>query len=149
MAGGMLIDQVLQTGEGGQEVICPILYVYRHGIELYLKVITQPADRNHSIGSLLDGFCQHVYEKWGQRVPVWISRPISQLAQYDPNSDLFRYGQTRRSSVSQRLKNSGEFWVDLNSLKRTMSNIEYAFQRVLVVDREGREGLRRLASTLE
>lgn len=144
MAGGMLVEQVLGTGERGQEVICPILYVYRHGIELYLKVVVRPGKRNHSIGSLLDAFCRDVQSKFGERVPAWITRPIGQLAEFDPNSDLFRYGQTRDSSISHRLINSGEFWVDLRTLKRTMSNIEYAFQRVLIVDREGLEGLRRL-----
>jgi hypothetical protein len=144
MAGGMLIEQVLTTGERGQEVICPILYVYRHGIELYLKVIIRPAERNHSIGSLLDAFCRHIKSQYGERVPSWITRPVGQLAEFDPGSDLFRYGQTKPSSISQKLTNSGEFWVDLRTLKRTMSLVEDAFRRVLVADAEGLEGLRRL-----
>lgn len=143
-AGGMLIEQILTTGERGQEVVCPILYVHRHGIELYLKVIVRPADRNHSLGSLLDAFCRHTRTKYGERVPAWITRPVGQLAQFDPGSDLFRYGQTRPPSSSQKLTNSGEFWVDLRTLKRTMSLLEYAFRRVLVADAEGLEGLQRL-----
>ena len=143
-AGTTLVDHVLTSGTRGQDLICPILYVYRHGIELYLKVILQPEVRNHSLGSLLDAFCHHVYSRYGERVPFWVTRPITQLAEFDPGSDLFRYGETHPPSISARFTNAGEFWVDLPTLKRTMLHLQYAFLRTLVADGKGLEALNRV-----
>ena len=135
-AGAALIDHVLEGDERGQDFVCPILYLYRHGIELYLKVIVQPSVRNHGLGSLLEGFCRHVRERYKEDVPAWVTRPITELAKFDPASD-FRYGRSR----SQRLANEGEFWVDLKALKRTMALIEYAFRRTVVADSCGLDDL--------
>lgn len=144
MAGDMLIEQVLASDERGQDVVCPILYLYRHGIELHLKILMKPARLNHSIGSLLDAFSHHVQGKYREQVPPWLTGPIKQLADFDPNSDLFRYGRTKPPSVSQRFTNSGELWIDLKKLRKTMSRIERAFIRVAVAESEGLEGLQRL-----
>jgi hypothetical protein len=141
LAGEALIDCVLSNGERGQELICPILYMYRHGIELYLKVIVKPTDRNHSIGSLFDAFCKHVSSTYKERVPVWVTKPVTQLAEYDPGSDLFRYGQSRPSSRTQRLINTGELWVDLRILKRIMAKVEFVFRRVHIADQFGIENV--------
>jgi hypothetical protein len=141
LAGEALIDHVLSYGEQGQELICPILYLYRHAIELYLKVILQPTDRDHSLGSLFDAFCKHVSSTYKERVPVWVTKPVTQLAEYDPGSDLFRYGQTRPPSRTQRLINEGELWVDLRSLKRIMAKVEFVFRRVHVADQIGIENV--------
>jgi hypothetical protein len=140
----LLIHGVLDSATRAQDAICPILYLYRHGIELYLKVLVQPAKLDHSISSLFDAFCRDVKQQFDEDVPMWLSLPVSQFAEFDPNSDLFRYGQTRNPAVAQKMTNSGEFWVDLRSLRRTMMLVERVFQRVLVAQREGLEGLKRL-----
>ena len=143
-AGAALIDHVLQSEERGQDFVCPILYLYRHGIELYLKVIVQPSVRNHSLGSLLEGFCRHIRERYKEDVPAWVTRPITELAEFDPGSDLFRYGRTNPPSRSQRLTNEGEFWVDLKTLKRTMTLIEFAVRRTLAAGECGLDDLDRI-----
>jgi hypothetical protein len=143
VAGEMLIEKVLKSGERGQEVICPILYLYRHGIELHLKVLMKPAKLNHSISSLLDAFSLHVQSKYGEQVPTWLTDPVGQLAKFDPNSDLFRYGTTKKPEVMQWLANTGEYWIDLRKLGKTMSLVEQAFIRVGVAEVEGLEGLKR------
>jgi hypothetical protein len=81
--------------------------------------------------------------KYGERVPPWLTGPISQLAEFDPSSDLFRYGRTKKPAVSQKLTNRGELWIDLRTLKKTMSLIEQAFIRVGVAESVGLEGLKR------
>ena len=141
LAGRVLAEHVLSTGDRGQELICPILYVCRHGIELYLKVILHPAKVNYSLGSLLDALCRHVRDRYDEKVPEWVTCPITELAQFDPGSDLFRYGQTRPPDSTHRLIQGGEHWVDLRVVKRTMLELEYAFMRVLVADTHGLDAL--------
>ena len=139
--GSVLIEHAVNIEGESQELICPILFNYRHGIELYLKVILQPKKLNHSLGSLLEQFCQHVRIGYAESVPGWLTRPITQLAEFDPGSDLFRYETTRKPEVRKTFQNGGEYWVDLKTLSRTMSEIEYAFLRVLIADSQGIDAL--------
>lgn len=143
-AAGMVIDAVLASTARGQDSIGPLLYLYRHGIELYLKVLTGSQAPTHSIENLFRSFCASVKKDFDTDVPEWLSRPINQFAEFDPASDLFRYGRTMKPEHGQRLSRGGEYWVDLQSLRRSMDNVERSFQRVLVAQREGLEGLRRL-----
>lgn len=150
LAGETLVDNVLsEGGERGQDLISPILYVYRHGIELYLKVITQPKKKNHSLGSLLEAFCNHIRSKYNENVPKWITIPVSRLAKYDPESDLFRYGQTMKIDRTKKIISEGEYWIDLSKLKQTMKRIEHSFIRVIVADTEGIEGLKYMRPHIE
>jgi len=138
-AGSALVKHVLSSGERGQDMIGPILYLYRHGVELYLKVILKPEKPSHNLGSLLDAFCRHIRERYNQQVPKWVTRPISELAQADPGSDLFRYGDSRSRPA---LDEGGEYWIDLRVLSRIMLELEYAFERVLVAEEFGLEYLK-------
>jgi len=137
LAGDTLVAALLSGNERGQDLVNPIMFLYRHGIELYLKVIVQPVDRNHSLGSLLEGFCKHVREQYQQKVPVWLTRPITELATFDPGSDLFRYEKTFPPKYSQRIQNGGEFWIDLKAISETMKHIRKAFRRVIIADATG------------
>ncbi len=105
LAGDTLIAAVLDERETGRSAINPVLYVYRHGIELYLKCIVQPLERTHSLGALLEAFCRHIRMTYKESVPAWITKPVSESATFDPTSDVFRY----EHSSSQNLQNQGEF----------------------------------------
>jgi hypothetical protein len=129
-AGSALITAVLENKEPAYDLINPVMYVYRHGLELYLKCIVRPSELNHNVASLLEAFCQHIRDRYGETVPPWITKPISEFAKYDPGSDVFRYEKTRVS----RLHNEGEFWIDLVSLRRKLEKIRVAFSRVLRAD---------------
>src|SRR5947209_19042235 len=47
-AGDMLVKSALESREP-HEVAYPIFFVYRHALELYLKLIVKPAKRNHDL----------------------------------------------------------------------------------------------------
>ena len=147
-AADLLIEQTLANGVRGQDIVCPALYLYRHAIELQLKVLMRPKKLNHDLAALLSEFATHVQVKYNEQLPDWMEKPLRQLAEFDPSSDLFRYGKTKRPEVPQALMDGGEFWIDLRRLKKTMSSVENAFYRVSVAEKEGLEGLRRLAPTL-
>ena len=136
-AAELLVKDILAGRERGQDLVSPVMYLYRHAIELYLKHIVSPPQRNHSLGSLLEGFCEHIRSKYGEKVPAWVTRPISELATFDPGSDLFRYGQTRPIDRSLRVANHGEFWVDLRAISKDMDRIAELFRRVAIADETG------------
>jgi hypothetical protein len=133
LAGEALIESVLSRQNHGYELIYPIMYTYRHGVELYLKAIVSPAPRHHDLAALLGAFRAHIESRYGEKVPAWLANPISELATYDPASDVFRYEQTRH----QRLQNEGEFWVDLRALRDRMDRVRVAFRRVMSAEITG------------
>jgi hypothetical protein len=135
LAGDTLIAAVLEGKEHSYDLIAPVLYVYRPGIELYLKRIVQPQEKDHRLGPLLEGFCRHIRTRWNEQVPRWITKPISEFIRYDPLSDAFRYETSRRDDDSPF--NSGESWIDLRDLRNQMTRLRRAFRRVIVADWTG------------
>lgn len=133
LAADTLIEAVLDGSSQAYELIYPIMYSYRHGVELYLKGIVPRAPRNHDLAALLAAFCAHVESRYGEKVPTWLTGPVSELAAYDPTSDVFRYELTR----NRRLQNEGEFWIDLPVLRRHMDRIQAVFRRVMSADMTG------------
>lgn len=134
VAGDALIGAVLDGQRDGCDMINPVMYVYRHGIELYLKAIVQPAVRDHNLASLLEHFCRHVRARYREPVPRWITKPVSELASYDRGSDIFRY-ETDRSG--RYFPTDGEAWVDLRTVRKTMAFLLFAFRRVWIADQTG------------
>jgi hypothetical protein len=131
-AGDVLINHVVsRPGENGQDWIGPILFNFRHGIELYLKAIVKPVKRDHSIGALLEGFCRHTRERYKEDLPRWVTRPISEFINIDPGSDLFRYGDPKAPVMDLT------HWIDFHVLRRAMAYLEWAFQRTLHADKFG------------
>jgi hypothetical protein len=136
LAANELVEVILSRRFDGCDLINPIMYSYRHSIELYLKCATQPRRRNHDLGSLLAEFCQHVVQRYGQPVPEWFTTPIAELAKYDERSDVFRYEESL-SGTCRVIVRDGEFWVDLPWVKERLQHIRTGFMKVILADREG------------
>jgi hypothetical protein len=139
LAGDTLIAAILKGDATGHDLVNPVMYVYRHGIELYLKCIVHPSNRSHSLGSLLDAFCRHVREGYGETVPPVITKPITEFAMYDQRSDVFRYETNKDGKNHEPIGQQGEFWIDLPSLKASMALLRRSFRRVLWAERAGGE----------
>ncbi len=133
-AATVLIAHVLSDHlEQGQDFLGPILFNYRHGIELYLKAIVKPGKRDHNLGSLLEGYCQHLREHYKEKPPKWVTLPISEFAQIDHGSGLFRYGDPNAPAMDFT------HWIDFPALRRTMIYLEWAFRRTIYADANGLE----------
>lgn len=137
LAGDALIATVISGDASGHDLVNPVMYSYRHGIELYLKCIVQPDEKNHSLSSLLERFCRHIRTRYGESVPSVITKPIAELARYDRRSDVFRYETNRDGRTHEPLQGEGEFWIDLRSVKASMAVLRRSFRRVLWADRAG------------
>jgi hypothetical protein len=140
-AANALVGRVRKRRQEGRDLINPVLFLYRQGVELYLKAIVQPVRRNHDLAALLDAFRQHVHSRYTENPPEWMTAAISELATYDPYADVFRYAESR----SRRLANEGEFWVDLTKLRRHMRFVQWAFRRTLIADEYGLRDLNVMA----
>jgi hypothetical protein len=132
-AANALVGRVRKRKVDGRDLVNPILFLYRQGVELYLKAIVQPVKRNHDLAALFEAFRHHVQSRYAQELPEWFTGAISELARYDPYADVFRYAESR----ARRLANEGEFWVDLTKLRRHMRFVQWALVRTLTADEHG------------
>jgi hypothetical protein len=129
-AGDTLIARVSERKQDGMDVVHPALFLYRHGIELFLKAIVRPINLNHNLGPLLTQFAQYVLDRYQANLPRWFHETVSELAKYDPKADAFRYAEPR----STRLRDEGEVWVDLGLVQRRMSLVRWVFERTLTAE---------------
>jgi len=109
------------------EVQCPLLYLYRHAIELYLKGIIKRFGLKNNVKnlrhdlseafSLVKDFLQtHDY-----KIPDTVEKLILEFAELDEKSFLFRYGEGAQP---------GEFWIDFIQLKDKMGWLFDGFENI-------------------
>jgi hypothetical protein len=120
-AGDILIQRGLGDLEA-YELLYPVLYNYRHAIELYLKAIVKSPKKTHKLATLMEQFKKITKENYGEEVPAWFENLISEFNSYDPGSTTFRY-PGRTSAPEERM-------VDLPELQKIMGILSEAFHRV-------------------
>lgn len=128
-AGDALLAAALSQ-DLANELLYPVLYNYRHALELYLKAAVAPTRRSHDFRGLVKLFRCVVFERLGVEVPGWILDRLNEFHDVDARSTTFRYPEAGVVLESGRLQ--GEVWVDLHRLKLVMTHLEEAFASVLI-----------------
>ena len=90
LAGDILIDKSIATEEG-YELICPIIYNYRHATELYLKAIVNTQKQTHDLKTLLEKFRAMLLIEFKATPPQWFENIILAFNDFDPNGTAFRW----------------------------------------------------------
>jgi len=109
----VLLDSALKSGEP-RDWGYPVLFAYRHTLELYLKIIGEADERTHSLKE-----CVRLIEKrHGERLPSPTREWIIELDKIDPAGTAFRYADDQ----AQTLKYA-EFWVDFVQFKFAMTRV--------------------------
>lgn len=120
-ASDVLIKHGLKDMEA-YELLYPVLFNYRHAIELYLKALIQPEKRNHDLGYLLKCFEKLLMDHHHTEMPTWFRSLLTEFVEYDPRSTTFRY--PGRTPVDE------ERIVDLPQLQKHMDALFDAFHRI-------------------
>jgi hypothetical protein len=126
-AGDQLIKGVPSEVEA-YEVIHPILYCYRHSIELYLKAIVRPSKKDHLLKELSELFAKQIKSRYGVELAKWVKDLILEFDEYDRKSFAFQYDDVKIKS--SKTGDEGEFWVDLIRLKAIMDNLQKGFLKI-------------------
>ncbi|MBN8590749.1 MAG: hypothetical protein J0M33_03280 [Anaerolineae bacterium] len=124
-------DILIQRGLGdidAHELLYPVLYNYRHAIELYLKAIVKPKERNHDLSKLMKQFNKFIQETHSEKVPAWFEELIGEFIKFDPKATTFRY--PGRTSAPE------EHMVDLPKLQKIMGILSEAFHRVFHAEKK-------------
>jgi hypothetical protein len=100
--------------EEPRDWICPVLFAYRHTLELYLKTLGSIDEHTHSLAACMKLVEKRHHAKCDPRVRGW----IEELDKIDPHpGTAFRYED------DQRPRDYAEYWVDLRQFKFAMGQI--------------------------
>jgi len=105
-----ILDSALKSGEP-REWGYPVLFAYRHTLELYLKIIGEIEEETHSLKDCVRLVEKHHGQKIGSPVREW----IMEFDSIDPIGTAFRYADDQKKTLSH-----AEFWVDFAQLRYAM-----------------------------
>lgn len=122
LAGDKLIDQAL-VEEIEYELICPIIYAYRHSTELFLKsvLVKNKKMEHHDLGKLYNRFKIFIKKEFEEIPPSWFEDIILIFHDFDSNGTTFRYGEKI---------NKEEVVIDLLHVKTKMNQLAKIFQKI-------------------
>lgn len=102
--------------------LCPIIFCYRHSIELFIKsTMIGKEIKIHNLKKLYDTFEKLILTRFNQQIPLWFKNTILAINDFDPESITFRYGSNIETE---------EYLLDLYSLKIKINLIEKAFVNI-------------------
>ena len=133
MAADELVKQALSQHEP-HEIDYPIIFLYRHSIELYLKTMLRSKPGHHVIGELIVLLEQQV----GGKLDGWVKDRLWDFHKIDEKSDVFRYAGSPSYT---------ELWVDLHQLKAVMDRLISAFEGHITSETTAKAGPLKLCST--
>lgn len=135
LTGDILVNRVLESDVEAYEVVYPVLYNYRHCLELYLKAVLRDA-RGHKLLELTEKLEEQVQEKIEAKLPFWFRKWLLEFDEFDRGSDTFRYAD--KYVESRHTHDMGEFWVDFVLLKKIMTLYQESFHHLAeIIDKGG------------
>ena len=139
IAGDLLVEKVLSGEFESYELIYPVLYNYRHCLELYLKsFVFLEAGKTHKLNLLLEKFEEYVKKHHGIEVPKVYRELVLEIHDFDKRSTTFRYPD--ELVKSQSTGDTGEFRIDFVSLRRKMDTLQVSFHRIVDADSNLQKG---------
>lgn len=127
LAGDILVENSVKN-DLGYELICPIIFNYRHATELFLKSTLKMSDEElkkkigHNLVKAASIFETKVKEEIGEDLPDWFKNVVQAFDDFDRNGETFRYG---------KLQVNDEMLVDLTHLRDKMSWLAEIFDRIV------------------
>jgi len=108
-----MLEQALKNDDA-PTWLCPVVFSYRHTLELYLKTLGDIDEHTHSLAECAD----LVEKRHGKKFSPQVKRWIMELDKIDPDpGTAFRYEDNQKS------QNYAEFWIDLVQFKFAMSKV--------------------------
>ena len=108
-----LLDSALERGES-RDWGYPILFTYRHSLELYLKIIGEIEEPTHSLRDCVRLVEQRHNQQIGSPMREW----IIEFDRIDPVGTAFRYADDQAGTLKY-----AEVWIDFVHLRFAMARI--------------------------
>jgi hypothetical protein len=127
LAADLLVERAL-ADDRVHEVVLPALFLYRHALELRLKVAVRPERLNHDLVALAQDLDGVLRAKQGVGLPAALVTRVAEMAQLDPRADGFRFTRASRKGSTGERHFEDEVWVDLAHVREEMAWIDTALQ---------------------
>lgn len=109
-AANLLVDRALAHGDTAPDLRNPILFLYRHAIELALKDAVQTYKPTHGLTELIEA----LERKHGASLDPTVRARLDEWVMHDPASTAYRYGKAPAGVPAE------ERWIDLRHLREVM-----------------------------
>lgn len=126
-------DRLLATAEEQREsweAAYPILFCYRHALELYLKGLMPSTRLGHKLGDLAQSLMLLIEGRYPADQVRWLIDRIAEFDRLDPRSTLFRYPDAPLSSYKTGAQPDPETWVDFRHLQRSTTKMFQGLERI-------------------
>lgn len=122
-AANVLAESIICQEQEDFRLANPVLFLYRHAIELALKALLPSESSHHRLATLGADLRSHVRTEYQQDVPAWILERLNQLAAIDPGSMAFRYAEERYDGSRNFSSVPGELYVGVPHLRASMNEL--------------------------
>jgi len=92
----------------------PVLFAYRHSLELYLKIIGRMEEFKHSLRECV----RQIEKRYRRRISSPVREWIIEFDNIDPKGTAFRYADDQADTLKY-----AEYWVDFVHLKFVMNHV--------------------------
>lgn len=130
VAAERLLDAALANNETW-EAAYPILFCYRHGLEVGLKSLMPGAPRQHGLADLWAVLLPRLAGQYPVGQLAWLSDRIAEFEHVDPRSTAFRYADAVPAARAP------ELWVDFHHLKASAASLFDALDRLRLAGTAG------------
>lgn len=127
-AANLLVESIRKQQVGDFEIAYPVLFLYRHALEVLIKYFLGKDVNHHRLDALADELVRFVRDQHGEAVPSWIVSRLREIAQIDPTSQAFRYGEDRYEP-QQRRPVPYETYVRVVELRDVVNTLYAALRR--------------------
>jgi HEPN domain-containing protein len=112
------------------EAAYPILFCYRHALELYLKALLPNAKHGHQLGELAQTLKTHLDRRYPENQVTWMLSRIAEFDRLDPKSTVFRYHDGSATSYKSGEHPNPELWVDFKRLQKSTAKLFHALEMI-------------------
>lgn len=127
-AANLLVESIEKKQVGDFEIAYPVLFLYRHALEVLIKHFIGREVNHHRLDALADDMVSFVRDHHGEEVPSWIVNRLREIARIDPTSEAFRYGEDRYRS-KDRSPVPHETYIRVGELHSVMNTLYAALRR--------------------
>ncbi|MCV2438177.1 HEPN domain-containing protein [Paucibacter sp. DJ2R-2] len=122
-AANILADTIKRQEQEDFRLANPVLFLYRHALELVLKALLRTNSTHHRLDALAADLKTFARQKYQQEVPSWITSRLAEIAALDPNSMAFRYGEEKYGGSKEFSPVPGETYVSVGYLQKSVNEL--------------------------
>jgi hypothetical protein len=115
-SGDALVEQGLKD-DRVHEVVLPVLFLYRHALEVRIKFAVRPAKLTHDLGALIRDLDDLLVRRRGTGLARGVINRVDEIARVDPRADAFRFTYKSRNRSTGGPHFAEEVWVNLAHLR--------------------------------